>query len=384
MWKSYNFKGANVLYKVGILSMQRVVNHGSFLQAYGLKKLIEKSGVNCQCDFIDLPEIRPQNRRKYICPSFFDRIKYIIHRLLGHDAHCKDLYAAWHPSFRFKVHKKSLKKYLGLTDVRNYKTDYSTVVIGSDEIFNCTQYHTTWADTMMLFGQGIDSDNIISYAGSFGYTTIDQLKEYGLIQKITENLKNFKAISVRDENSAKIIEILSNKKPLTHLDPVLVYDYNNEISKRRIKKKYILVYQYHGRIQEKTFIEKIKEIAKRDKCRIISISGYCDWADKNIITNSFEVMRFFRDAEYVVTDTFHGCIMSIKFHKKFVTFCRESNENKLYNLLSKFSLQTQIADSDCDPDSIFNNYINWAYVDSIISNERKRTIQYLKDNIFNR
>ena len=37
--------------KVGILSMQRIANYGSFLQAYGLKSILEELG--CQVQFVD-------------------------------------------------------------------------------------------------------------------------------------------------------------------------------------------------------------------------------------------------------------------------------------------------------------------------------------------
>ena len=37
--------------KAGILSMQRIYNYGSFLQAYGLKKMLEELG--CDVEFVD-------------------------------------------------------------------------------------------------------------------------------------------------------------------------------------------------------------------------------------------------------------------------------------------------------------------------------------------
>ena len=37
--------------KVGIMSMQRIANYGSFLQAYALKQLIEE--VGCNVEFVD-------------------------------------------------------------------------------------------------------------------------------------------------------------------------------------------------------------------------------------------------------------------------------------------------------------------------------------------
>ena len=39
--------------KIGIMSMQRIINYGSFLQAYGLKKMIE-SVSKSEVEFVDL------------------------------------------------------------------------------------------------------------------------------------------------------------------------------------------------------------------------------------------------------------------------------------------------------------------------------------------
>lgn len=52
--------------KIGIISMQRVMNHGSFLQAYALKKTIESNILNVECEFIDLPS---NKKRKITCST---------------------------------------------------------------------------------------------------------------------------------------------------------------------------------------------------------------------------------------------------------------------------------------------------------------------------
>lgn len=366
--------------RVGIISMQRIVNHGSFLQAYGLKKTIENNIPGTICEYIDLPVKKINKESVKYGENFLFFIKRIRYKLLGYDtAYNENKQVATYSKLK-KKYRKQLYKYLGMSYERNYRTDYDTVVIGSDEVFNCTQEDAPWGNTMLLFGDNVESDNIISYAASFGYTTKERLKEFGLYNKVLDNLRNFKAISVRDRNSIEIVQEMLGEKPYFHLDPVLIYDFNHEIINVK-KRKYIVVYQYVNRISDEKLIAAIKNFAKEKNLSIISVFEYCDWADKNYAVNSFEAMGYVKNAAYVVTDTFHGCVMSIKFNKRFIALRRDSNANKLCDLLETFQLQDHIVHSEDDIISVLNKEDDWSRVNQIIDEQKAAAVNYLKQYI---
>ena len=66
---------------------------------------------------------------------------------------------------------------------------------------------------------------MITYAASFGNTTLEKLEKYQKAGEVGNLLKEFDAISVRDANSGSIVEQLTGKEPVYNLDPVLTYDY---------------------------------------------------------------------------------------------------------------------------------------------------------------
>lgn len=152
--------------KVSIMSMQRIANYGSFLQAYALKKTIETLGH--QVDFADYrvqpcliqPQKVEQGKDTYIKDKAFrlrNAIKCFAYKI------------------PFDQHKQFYQNYsgkylqiIGVSDERRERPDTDVLVIGSDEVFNCVQSNP---DGRMLDGviwKRFKAKKIISYAASFG------------------------------------------------------------------------------------------------------------------------------------------------------------------------------------------------------------------------
>ena len=72
---------------------------------------------------------------------------------------------------RFSVWRSEL---LGIKPDKNYNEAYDTIIIGSDEVFNCAQ-KSSWGLSLQLFGN-MNNENIYTYAASFGNTKIDDVK----------------------------------------------------------------------------------------------------------------------------------------------------------------------------------------------------------------
>lgn len=367
--------------KVGILSMQRIKNYGSFLQAYGLKKLIEEQGN--EVEFVDYhieePLIQEEKSGKN------DKISKALKELKG-DAPLKQ-------KIQYIMYKKDFgKKYygiLGVKDSLNYNPKLDTLVIGSDEVFNCIQSNKNVGYSLELFGKDNNANRVISYAASFGNTTLQKLERYKKKSEIANLLNKIDAISVRDKNSGEIVKELTGRDAEFNLDPVLIYDYMNKeknIPKLEPKEKYIIVYAYSNRISQDES-KYIKEYAKKNKLKVYAIGGAQSCADKFINCSPFEVLAYFKNAEAVITDTFHGSIFSIITGRKFATIVRKSkgkgygNEEKLTDLLNRLELNSQLTYKIEDIDKILENEIDYKETNEIISDERKKAKEYLKKNI---
>ena len=207
--------------KVGILSMQRVPNYGSFLQAYALKQMLLDCGAD-EIEFIDIEqgEIVFKN-------TIFLRAWHLVQHLYKGTLAQRYELKAWDK--RNAEQFASYNSLLGISNNRNSKGEWDLVVIGSDEVFNCCQM-CSWGFSLQLFGQIEGAKKVVSYAASFGYTTLPMLQKHNMADKISHAMQTMSSISVRDDNSSQIVEQLIGKKPMMHLDPVLAFGYQKEIA----------------------------------------------------------------------------------------------------------------------------------------------------------
>lgn len=356
--------------KIGILSMQEVKNYGSFLQAFSLKSNIEALGH--QCEFVNIVPGKQLGDYKI---SKFHKIHLLIERLWGWDfvKRFKYIYL-----FQSRFSKEFLPE-LGVK--HGVTTDhFDTVVIGSDEVFNCAQ-KTWFGFSKQLFGDGVNANKVITYAASFGATTVAKLENLGIKETVARLLKELDTISVRDANSLKVVEELTGCTPNKNVDPVLIYDYTKHMPKAVDLKDYMIVYTYPGRITDKQEIKAIRDYAKSKGLQLVSIGHYFPWCDKTIVPHPFEVLAYFKHATCIVTDTFHGSVFSIKFNKQFCTIVRGMNSNKLTHLLEQFGLDNRIANDVSKLPFIMDTKIDYAPVKAKIAEEKERSIAYLKESL---
>lgn len=372
---------------VGILSMQRVQNWGSFLQAFALKKTVEELGH--ECSFLDIKKgvglteqevLAIKERCKIgVSKRASDIISYYLDRkLLAY--------------LKTKIHQRKFKKkynqeYLPIlgVDEHRYEDDksFDLVIIGSDEVFNCTQPRATWGQTLHLFGEGINAEKIITYAASFGYTTIGDLERLGLKERIIKALEKVSTFSVRDMNSYLIIEQLTGKRPELCVDPAMMFDFSSYMPPKVPIKNYLIIYTYQGRIADPKIIKAIKDFAVLKNKTIVSLSSYYSWCDRSIIADTpFELLSYFANADYVVTDTFHGTAFSIKYNRNFCTMVRDTNAQKLESLLNQFKLANRIVKIPTNIKCKLEEGIDYTDANSILDEEAKKAKAYLKEAIY--
>lgn len=369
--------------KVGIMSMQRIANYGSFLQAYALKQLIEELG--CEVQFVDYHVGAP------VIAENADRSNKLV-RKLKKGLETFQYQAPLSHKLSFIRYKQSFsKKYmplLGITDEMNYNPTLDCLVIGSDEVFNCIQKNSNVGYSPELFGKDNHAKRLITYAASFGNTTLKKLEKYGKAEEVGGMLKRFDAISVRDANSGAIVKQLTGKEPAYNLDPVLTYDYMkcNRIPQIKAEEKYLILYAYAGRISNEE-ADWISSYAKKKGLKVYAIGGIQKCANRFIDCSPFEVLAYFKNAEEVITDTFHGSIFSVITHRPFTTLIRKSvgnsygNEEKLSDLLERLSLSDRMTTRVENAEGINSRTIDYGEIDELLKEQREVAKKYLKAQI---
>lgn len=367
--------------KVCILSMQQIDNIGSLLQSYALKTTIAKLGN--EVEFIDIKK-RDEDYR------LLGNYKQEYHEerekdgLLGKISKI-DRYTI----NRLKIKRKSVEQGLVFDEFRKEYLNidkksrhYDLCVIGSDEVFNCLN-SGAWGFTSQLFGNVAEANKVITYAASCGSTKYEELPEK-VAEKIRKTFENVLAFSVRDENTHKFVEKLTDKSINDNLDPVLIYNFDYEVEQvalPKMPKHYCVVYSYYNRIHTAEEIDAIKGFCKKYQLTPIAIGAPQFWIKDYIVCSPFQCLKIFKKSDFVITDTFHGTIFASKYADKFAVLARASNKNKLLDLVGKIEMKEHMMSNLSELEEKYNLLNNKEKFDSIIKEETQRTVQYLKNNM---
>ena len=96
-----------------------------------------------------------------------------------------------------------------------------------------------------------------------------------------------------------------------------------------------------------------------------------------------EWRRSFHDAQYVVTDSFHGTVFSIIFNKPFVVVANTARgRTRFDSLLTTFGLDDRLVTRASEvSDELVHAPIDWRQVNSRIAAESSRSLHYLREHL---
>lgn len=351
--------------KIGILTYYGVHNHGAVLQANGLKKVLEEMGHDVQFlsferSYEYIPESQA-NKYKIGLKSIPFYLKYTFQKGLGNIVY----------NYKKGITLKSFRKLFVVTTAYDL-FDGDAVVIGSDEVFSLEIGYNP-----MMFGHGIKAKNILSYAASFGPTTISEIKNKCKADQISDGLKDFSAIGVRDKNSQLIVKDLCNLYAKLTCDPVILYGYKKEmLDFVPNEPNYILVYAYDNRMNDPAEVSKVRTYADKNNLKVYSVGYYHKWCDKNINSSPTDLLGWIKNAKLVITDTFHGAVMSIICNTPMAVKLR-GNANKLKYLLEEYNLSDRIMETFNDLECVCNQTIDFSAVNDRLQKNREESLLFL-------
>lgn len=362
--------------KIKTITCHDVYNHGASLQAYALQNYLRSLGH--EVEIIDYkPDYLSGHFNLWTVSSHYD--KFVLRELY---LICKL------PNRLLRLRRKKkfdefTKRYLILTKrYSSFKqllsdTPKSDVYIaGSDQIWN-TNFRNG-LDRVFYLGFVTDASNRISYAASFAH---DSDKEKN-IEFVAEQLKNFDAISVREESGVKLLKVLGYNG-VQVCDPVFLldrekwnklafYDFSNQ--------KYILVYDFESNPKIECLALRM---AKRLRCKIYSIGPYrLSYADKNLIYYGPDAfVSAIRDAFCVISNSFHGSAFSILYHKDFFVVKREDGLNdRMLSFLEHYALSDRLVDENTSEDVLFSK-IDYHDIEPLLQRDILFSKQFLHNNI---
>ncbi len=332
--------------KVGIITLHRNVNYGANLQAFASCKFINNLGLDAEIIDYYPKEIDKDNYLFSWLKLSYDngKSKSLVHNLklstalvLSAPEKNKRLNAFY--SFRKKYCKLSTK-YETFEEIAN--GGYTDVVCGSDQIWNP---NITNGIDPFYFGDISGVINKIAYAASLGKESYDETDE----QKAKELIKNIDYISVREEKSVEYIKCISGKKVIDVCDPVFLLnkeEYEKIARPIKVKKPYILVYSV---ISNPTMLSAAKKYAEQKGLTLVEICQDSNRRFKHLQLSDASPEEFLgaiKNAETVVTNSFHGTALSIIFNKDLYVFDNKARGSRITNVLSKAGLENRIAENE--------------------------------------
>lgn len=356
--------------KVAVVTLHRVYNYGSVLQAYATQRVFEKRGHSTQ--IID-----------YITPQ---RTKWKLFWGKGADNHSGIGYRiAKVGSFLLKENTfgkfarsqlNLTKKYVTVNDLENNPPKADIYVTGSDQTWN-SQYNEG-IDRGFFLDFLPDHTRRIAFVSSFGKAKLD-IDE---IRQTRELLRRYEKISVRENSAVKIVTNLGLDTPIQLIDPTLLLEKREWLrlaSSRLVNEPYLILMLLYNEDNHAT--EYARQIADEKKLKVVKIS----WEIKkpSMVDQLFthrppsDFLSLFNYADFVVTNSFHGLAFSLNFEKQFIIVPRNAFNSRIESLLQLVGQDNRLVASKEKALKESKIVIDYSIVRSRIEEERTKAEVFL-------
>lgn len=283
------------------------------------------------------------------------------------------------------------------TDLIKLNKQYSTFIVGSDQVWNYNYIHPSFPNDIGRYFLNfvLPSKNIFSYAPSFAENHWKGSEEE--IKEVKKLLERFSSVSVREKSGQKICKELFNIEAEHVLDPTLLLerkDYieiiNSEFIPKK-KKKFIAYFTLDEKLEKNICkYEKINIFAKNNNLDVFNIKGYKKHflGEDKFIYNKIQLwLDYINNCEFLITDSYHAVLFAIIFHKQFLIIEREYAGNERFkSIFSLFNLETEgrifpSLKEMTNLNQIYKNKINYKDLKKILNLERKKSLNYLKNGL---
>lgn len=326
--------------KIGLVTLWQK-NYGSVLQCYSTKTEIEKRGFQCDVLYRKLDD-----NERYL--NKLNTLFAIIKNTIFHPSYIK---------FYFLKKKSSQLSVNSLSQEASEKIDrfvrlnlctygcsnkllsqigkskeYASFIVGSDQVWNGTSPYQPF-----YFLNFAPANKTVAFAPSFGGS---EVKSYNR-RYFSKRIKQIKYISAREDSGVQIIKELSGRNAERLPDPTVLLS-NEEwsaFSNVSLKyEKYILVHFLDN--PNEISLKVLKILNELYKLPIVCFSYQHDSLElfnvDNINGSPQEYVSYIRNATYVLTDSFHTLLFSLRFEKQFYVFQRQykNGQNQTSRIIS--------------------------------------------------
>lgn len=341
--------------KIGTITFHWATNFGAVLQAYALQRFLLNEGYDTEI-INYLP--RYSIIRQYI--------RWLKNRQFG------EFLKEWHLKDFRKTHLLQSKiTYHNNSELKKIANQYSVIITGSDQVWNRSfTLHGEGKPTLSYFlNFAGEKTKKVAYAVSFGANEITK-QYYNCVEK---EIKSFDNIGVREKTGEEIVKSFHvNSKVVC--DPTILLnksDYNSIAGPNLNPNKFIFMYMLHDYSCEEKLIRNTMNV---------TFNGYRILTANHITLQQW--LKNIRDSSLVVTNSFHGTVLSIIFNVPFIVFpVRGSNmNNRIETLLDFVKLRSRIVKvyDERELQRICSSDIDWKIVNIALESMRNEGKLFIK------
>lgn len=357
--------------KIAILGLPFDNNYGGNLQRYALVKTLQNMGHEVECVFLRRRYSLPWYKKPYSygkriikkifnlnpIPIFFEEECEIISQRL--ESHALDFYNRYIP------HTEPITKIEDLK--RMVKDQYDAVVVGSDQVWRKEMTTLIGLKNYFLDFLGLSNVKRIAYAVSIGTS---KPLDVSIVNSLKSLYYRFDGVSVREDSAIGLFKNYgwTNPSPVLVLDPSMLLDVeqyksliDSSIDTVPSCENYLFCYVLDMNDNVKRIIKERQAslglnvvIVNLSNTHEVSIEGW---------------LKYIIEANFVITDSYHGTVFSILFHKPFIFTGNENRGNiRISTLLSMLDIEETTSP-------------NWELVEKRLAEWRKTSMSFLYNHL---
>lgn len=378
-------------------------NYGTRLQSYALCKALHRiCGDEAHVEVVDVetPFGIPKNisKKKLLINSFkkygiygvvyvYRTFKWVYERRITQRNASVELERKRSKLFELLNGKiPYTSKHFSMDDIRKGAlNDYDTLIVGSDQVWNGIRVPNQ--DVFLL--DFAKHQKCLTYAASFGMSKMPP----HISHVYEKGLKNFSSLLIREDEGVKICKELGRTDAQRVLDPTLLLQYDDYLeiiddSVPQIDGKYILVYSLNRSygIYDETYklckrLGYKMVVLRRSFVPPVNMEKYKDAVDLFAVSPG-GFLSLIKNAECVLTNSFHALIFSINFNTPFYLYLdrAELENSRLITMAKMCHLEKRIYwEMQSLPKSV--EKIDYTESNRILSDEREKSITLLKESL---
>lgn len=358
---------------VGVLTVSLqylLTNYGSFYQHFAIRLLLKRLGFNSV-------RVSHPSEKFWFFEWIYSFIRYFVYRPFLHNSSVvrSILMGSGFVWAHFVLYMRA----------SGLRRAYGLGLIGSDQIWG---YSGGW----IFMSELSRKMPCVAYAVSCDWSR--KSRDAGWLDLARKDVPNLFAVSVRENAGICLLKNICNKEIVRTVDPVWLggREMMDEIANKgkKLNRPTILCYIVNVKNRDDFPFENLKDASKILQCdlQFVAIQGAELFVskDRRLYPSPSELISYIRDAKYVITNSFHGTLLSLLYHKRFVTIkqicATGANQNtRQMELVDALALKRKLLEANTNAAeivSVLQENIEWQYVDRLMQEERQKSLDWLK------